>query len=148
MVTGILVTASKSEDGSYPYNTVTVVMLTESTKLLLTVIAHIRDGNSLRSWFENFSTHRSTLILYLVPASLYGLYNILSYHNLQVFDPTTYFILLQFRTLLTAFIWMALFNKKLSMEQYSKTQIINQNGATSGFEMCFAIHTPKTSALS
>jgi hypothetical protein len=31
-----------------------------------------------------------------------------------------------------------------------QSQIMNQNGvqATSGFEMCFAVHTPETSALS
>ncbi len=33
--------------------------------------------------------------LYFVPAGLYAVYNILTYVNLQYFDPTTYFLLLQ-----------------------------------------------------
>jgi len=121
---GLLVTASKDENGDYPYNTVTVIMLTEATKLFITAVAHVREGNTLKSWFTNFSTHFNVYMLYLVPAGLYGLYNILSYHNLAQFDPTTYFILLQLRTLLTAAIWMALFNKKLSMEQYASLVIL------------------------
>lgn len=43
----------------------------------------------------------NVLALYLVPAFLYCLYNNLAFHNLSVFDPTTYFLLLQFRVVIT-----------------------------------------------
>lgn len=42
---------------------------------------------------------------YLIPAVLYCLYNNLSYINLSKFDPTTYFLLLQFRVVVTGIVF-------------------------------------------
>ena len=41
----------------------------------------------------------------MVPASLYCLYNNLSFENLSIFDPTTYFIFMQIRLLMTGVIY-------------------------------------------
>jgi len=55
--------------------------------------------------------HSATLLyvtvclLYFVPAGLYTAYNNLSFVNLQHFDPTTYFLLLQFRVVVTGIIF-------------------------------------------
>ena len=43
--------------------------------------------------------------MYLVPASLYCLYNNLAFVSLSFFNPTTYFMLMQIRLLLTGLIY-------------------------------------------
>jgi len=48
-------------------------------------------------------------IRYFAPAFLYALYNILTYYNLELFDPTTYFLLLQFRVVVTGVVWQVRF---------------------------------------
>lgn len=54
----------------------------------------------------------------MVPALLYCLYNNLAFVNLSIFDPTTYFILLQLRVILTGIIYQCLFKKDLSKIQW------------------------------
>ena len=44
---------------------------------------------------------RPAFLLYLVPAVLYCVYNMLTFVNLSAFDPTTYFLLLQLRVVVT-----------------------------------------------
>lgn len=46
------------------------------------------------------------------------MYNNLAFVNLSIFDPTTYFILLQLRVLLTGVIYQCLFKKDLSKIQW------------------------------
>jgi solute carrier family 35 (UDP-sugar transporter), member A1/2/3 len=58
------------------------------------------------------------LVLYLVPAFLYCLYNNLAFYNLQSFDPTTYFILLQLRVVITGVLFQIVFSKYLSRKQW------------------------------
>lgn len=54
----------------------------------------------------------------MVPAVLYCLYNNLAFVNLSIFDPTTYFILLQLRVILTGVVYQCLFKKDLSRIQW------------------------------
>lgn len=56
--------------------------------------------------------------LYIVPAILYCLYNNLAFVNLSIFDPTSYFILLQLRVILTGIVYQCLFKKDLSKMQW------------------------------
>lgn len=58
------------------------------------------------------------LALYLVPALLYCLYNNLAYVNLAHFDPTSYYLLLQFRVAITGILFQAIFKKWLSKMQW------------------------------
>ncbi|CAB0006213.1 unnamed protein product [Nesidiocoris tenuis] len=46
--------------------------------------------------------------LYLIPASLYCLYNNLSFINLSTFDPTTYFMVLQLRVVVTGVVFQVM----------------------------------------
>jgi UDP-sugar transporter A1/2/3 len=57
-------------------------------------------------------------IKYFIPSFLYCLYNNLTFVNLRSYDPTTYFLLLQFRVVLTAIIFQILFSKKLTRLQW------------------------------
>lgn len=47
----------------------------------------------------------AVLVLYMVPALLYCLYNNLAFVNLAAFDPTTYFMLLQLRVVVTGIVF-------------------------------------------
>lgn len=53
-----------------------------------------------------------------MPAILYCLYNNLAFVNLSIFDPTSYFILLQLRVILTGIVYQCLFKKDLSKMQW------------------------------
>jgi len=114
---GMLVTASRNGSSSYSYNTVTVVLLTEMMKLVFSSIIYFKDA-SVRSLFEGVYKYRWVLLLYLVPATLYCLYNNLSFLSLAYFDPTTYFMFMQIRLLLTGLIYQILFKKTLSGKQW------------------------------
>lgn len=75
-------------------------------------------SNSFKSLITSVISGRHVLILYLVPAFLYCLYNNLSFHNLAAFDPTTYFILLQLRVVITGVLFQIVFKKYLSHKQW------------------------------
>jgi UDP-sugar transporter A1/2/3 len=53
-----------------------------------------------------------------VPSFLYCLYNNLTFVNLSSYDPTTYFLLLQFRVVVTGILFEVLFSKRLSKVQW------------------------------
>lgn len=53
-----------------------------------------------------------------MPAFLYCLYNNLAFVNLSIFDPTSYFILLQLRVILTGIVYQCLFKNDLSKMQW------------------------------
>ena len=121
---GILVTASKSSDNSYHYNTVTVVLLTEVLKLLTAALAYLKGGNSVSQLVREFVTHKKVLALYFIPAALYCLYNNLAFVNLSNYDPTTYYLLLQFRVVVTGVVFQILFKKSLSRMQWLSLVIL------------------------
>lgn len=55
---------------------------------------------------------------YFIPSFLYCLYNNLTFVNLSSYDPTTYFLLLQFRVVVTGIVFQILFSKRLSQIQW------------------------------
>lgn len=59
-------------------------------------------SNPIKSLVTETVQSKKVLALYFVPAFLYCLYNNLSFVNLSYFDPTSYYLLLQFRVVLTA----------------------------------------------
>ncbi|KAK0081592.1 hypothetical protein PV325_011905 [Microctonus aethiopoides] len=113
---GIIVTWSQS-DGDYAYNTVTVVLLTEILKLIVSVVLYCWD-NPPTLLVHEIIKHRHIFLLYMVPSVLYCLYNNLAFINLAVFDPTTYYLLLQFRVVVTGIIFQVVFKKRLSTKQW------------------------------
>ena len=63
----------------------------------------------MTSWNLKFSI--LVLVLYIVPAFLYCLYNNLTFVNLEAYDPTSYYLLLQFRVVVTGVIFqVSVFN--------------------------------------
>ncbi|XP_043277666.1 UDP-galactose transporter senju [Venturia canescens] len=113
---GIIVTWSQSK-GEYDYNIVTVVLMTEVLKLIVSGSLYCWDqGISLL--FREIVQHKHVLLLYMIPSFLYCIYNNLAFVNLAVFDPTTYYLLLQFRVVMTGIIFQFVFNKRLSTKQW------------------------------
>ena len=100
----MLVTTSRSGGSDYPYNTVTVVLITEALKLLLSSSIYLRDKTAV-SMGEGILKNKNVLGLYFVPAALYCLYNNLSFVSLSYFNPTSYFMFMQIRLLLTGLIF-------------------------------------------
>ncbi|RMX70146.1 hypothetical protein DD238_000280 [Peronospora effusa] len=62
--------------------------------------------------------HRNLLLLYFIPSGLYVIYDVLSYINLRAFDAATYFLLLQFRLVVTGVLHQAMFSKRLNRNQW------------------------------
>lgn len=60
----------------------------------------------------------------MVPATLYCFYNNLAFTNLAIFDPTTYFMFMQTRLLMTGVIYQFLFKRKLSGKQWISLLIL------------------------
>lgn len=114
---GILVTATKDKDNHYSFNTTTVVLLSEFVKLVVAFGLHLRDA-TLGDFIEQVRSNTKVLLLYIVPAFMYCLYNNLAFVNLANYDPTTYYLLLQFRVVVTGIIFQVLFNKQLSGRQW------------------------------
>ncbi|XP_046551122.1 UDP-galactose transporter senju-like [Haliotis rubra] len=114
----ILVTASKTSSNTYKYNTVTVVLLTECVKLITSLILYLKD-HSCATLKADVIKHRQVLGLYFMPAFLYCLYNNLQFVNLAAYDPTTYYLLLQFRVVITGVFFQILFRKQLSRIQWA-----------------------------
>ncbi|XP_060881225.1 UDP-galactose transporter senju [Metopolophium dirhodum] len=113
---GLLVKLSQDK-GTYNYNVVSVIILTEVIKLVISLFLFCKD-NPLRNIIDQTRENYTVLFLYMVPALLYCLYNNLAFVNLSIFDPTTYFILLQLRVILTGIVYQCLFKKDLSKIQW------------------------------
>ncbi|XP_017875148.1 UDP-galactose transporter senju-like [Ceratina calcarata] len=113
---GIIVTWSQ-RDGHYEYNIVLVVLMTEVLKLIASVILYCKDYTFV-SLYQEIIKNKTVLFLYMIPSFLYCLYNNLAFINLAAFDPTTYYVLLQFRVVMTGIIFQVVFNKKLSLKQW------------------------------
>ncbi|KAL0101560.1 hypothetical protein PUN28_018999 [Cardiocondyla obscurior] len=119
---GILVTWSQ-RSGRYEYNIVAVVLMTEVLKLVISTALYCKD-NSILTLLQETRKNKKVLLLYMIPALLYCLYNNLAFVNLARFDPTTYYVLLQLRVVLTGIIFQVIFNKKLSATQWISLVIL------------------------
>lgn len=90
-----------------------LLTLTEATLLLDWSTLVFKTRKVSAHWHLSASHFHCTLslltfvvwMLYFGPAGLYALYNILTYVNLQHYDPTTYFLLLQLRVVVTGILF-------------------------------------------
>ncbi|XP_018916806.1 UDP-galactose transporter senju isoform X2 [Bemisia tabaci] len=114
---GLITTASQEADNKYKYNTTLAVLFTEVIKLFASILLFWRE-NALSSLWTQTVTHKKLMWLYFVPSLLYCLYNNLSFINLSAYDPTTYFLLLQLRVVITGVVFQVLFKKQLSCVQW------------------------------
>lgn len=67
--------------------------------------------------------HRVLLLRYFIPSGLYVLYDVLSYVNLRRFDASTYFLLMQFRMVITGMLHQFMFQKRLNRNQWTSLAV-------------------------
>lgn len=151
---GVFVTASKTENGGYDYNTTLVVFLSELLKLILSALLYTIRKENKPHIFKAIALNYKLLLLYFVPSLLYCFYNNLAFINLSHYDPTSYYVLLQFRVVLTAILFQCLFKKKLTYMQWISLAIltlgcmiksfdaatVQSNGATDVWSQIFNIY--------
>ena len=65
-------------------------------------------SHSVIRLYRDVITHFAILACYMIPAFLYCLYNNLSFTNLAFFDPTSYFMFMQIRLLMTGVIYQVI----------------------------------------
>lgn len=119
----------RAKENHVMFNSTSAVLMQALLKLVLaTGMFCVVDQGSIASFLtavrvrpkdeQSLTSSPSLFVLYLIPAGLYALYDILSYINLQRMDATTYFLLLQFRLVLTAVLHQYMFSKKLLSHQW------------------------------
>ncbi|CAH0702386.1 unnamed protein product [Spodoptera exigua] len=121
---GVFVTASKTENGDYDYNTTLVVFLSELLKLVASAFLYTYKKENKPHLFKAIVMNYELLLMYFIPSLLYCFYNNLAFINLSHYDPTSYYILLQFRVVLTALLFQFLFKKKLAFMQWISLGIL------------------------
>lgn len=114
---GLLVTATKNKDNKFDYNPITVVLMTEALKLIIALGIFLK-SNTVSKMVQDFGRGKDIMLKYFIPSFLYCLYNNLTFINLTSYDPTTYFLLLQFRVVVTGVVFQILFKKYLSRVQW------------------------------
>ncbi|TMW69782.1 hypothetical protein Poli38472_001938 [Pythium oligandrum] len=99
-----------------------IIKLGIATYMFLTNDAMEKGATPLLERYRLLATqmneHRSLLVKYFIPSGLYVLYDVLSYVNLRKFDASTYFLLLQFRMVITGVLHQFMFKKKLNRNQW------------------------------
>lgn len=79
-----------------------------------------RSSGKLSALSRDVLKNKHLCLLYFVPAFLYCLYNNLAFVNLSKFDPTTYYLLLQLRVVITGI----LFQVSSNFEQEPNVELI------------------------
>ena len=80
---------------------VMIVTLQELIKLLVSVILYKKEGGSGNEFVSNMARG----LVYIAPAGLYAVYNNLTFLGLSLFDPSRYFVLMQFRIVATGLLY-------------------------------------------
>lgn len=106
------------------YNATSVVLLTETIKLILAASMYVAHDGSLREMIRVTSKEVRVLLLYGIPAVLYAMYNNLLFINLASFDPGTYNVLIQLKIALTGVLYQILFSKQLNRNQWAAILLI------------------------
>ena len=98
-------------------------MFTELIKLIMASMIYLKD-HSIVNMYKEITGNIGLLMYYMVPSALYCIYNNLTYIDLAYYDPTTYYILLQFRIAVTGVIYQILFSKYLNRTQWASLLLL------------------------
>ena len=106
------------KNGSGPVSSTSIVLMQEFFKLVFSVsVLRFKTG----SWahvLSQISASKKFFLLYMIPALFYSIYNNLAFIGLREFDPTTYFVLMQFRVVIVALFSILFLKKKISAYQW------------------------------
>jgi UDP-sugar transporter A1/2/3 len=107
-----------------PTDTKSIVFFQEATKLLITTFLFLRHEGTPGGLMQQLVRHRRVLLLYFIPAGLYAVYNNLTFIGLSIFDPASYFVLMQFRLILTGALSVVILKKELSIRNWLALVIV------------------------
>mmetsp|Transcript_8569 Transcript_8569/g.9509 ORF Transcript_8569/g.9509 Transcript_8569/m.9509 type:complete len:447 (-) Transcript_8569:51-1391(-) len=100
------------------FNTSSAVLLQSLLKIGISFSLFVKQGGSVHELLKLAIKHRDVFLLYMIPAFFYTVYDILAYVNLQQLDPTTYFLLLNLRLVLTGLVHQIIFQRQLNRNQW------------------------------
>jgi len=102
---------------NYAFNPVTVILMTEVFKFILSVIFHFSQFRLKNLPFEVINVvEKITLGVYFAaPAAIYCIYNYLFFVNLVFFDPVSYRVLINMRILWSGLLFQLFFKKQLGL---------------------------------
>lgn len=131
---GLLIRAAQNKYTN-GFNQIIIVLSTELLKFVICLaLYHINTHQYHNAGLMSDIKRNSRLLfLYLIPALLYCFYNNLAFVNLKLFDPTTYFCLMQFRIALTAVIYQILFRRKLTRIQWISLLVLTLGCLIKGY---------------
>jgi len=142
-----VVTWSKWEEFQ-EYSAALTVFFAEFGKCIVCLIAYRwQSGNSFMQLLALIKKERKLWFLYLIPSGLYAVYNILAFYSLERTDPTTYFIFLQLRSLVSGVVYQALFKKKLSRSQWGSMALLTIGAITKEISFEDGLHINVFDAL-
>lgn len=126
-------------NGSYDYDFTGVIVITELSKMVLSLILYYRNATSVHSGegganssaalTTGMTVNQATDALFefattggnrfAIPAVVYAIYNNLTFMILTAFNPTSWRVLINIRILWTALLFQYFFNKKLSRRKWT-----------------------------
>lgn len=113
-IQGILVHRAKRISN---FDASTIVLFQDIVKLTVSCVLLTREFPGGIS--KPLTFNRKSWTLYLVPAGLYGVYNVLTFTALSMFEPSRYFVLMQARIVVTGVIHGAVMGRRLSVQQWT-----------------------------
>jgi len=118
-----LLTRATQKAGKYDYNYTFLVLGTELAKFLICLIILLVKYKPTEA-LHMVIKEKKLFVLYLIPAGLYVLYNNLAFVSLQNFEPATYLLLMNIRTVVLGFVYQVFLNTKLSKIQWTSLIIL------------------------
>lgn len=111
---------ARDENGFYPFEFQTAVLLTEVTKFILSLTFHFGSFpvREIPKEVKNFIAWWPSGIYFIVPAFIYLVYNMLLYYNLSYFDPVSYRVLINNRILWSGLLFQVFFRKQLGLQKW------------------------------
>lgn len=100
------------------YNPISAVFMQDLGKLMITGILFVSTEGNIFELLKNVKQFRILFLLYLIPAGLYAIYNNLTFYALSRFDPSSYFVLMQFKIVVTALLSVLVLGKVITKYQW------------------------------
>jgi UDP-galactose transporter len=113
---GILVHLSVKWD--LKYNVTSAVFCQDLCKLIITLCLYSIQEGSMSKLVSTVKKNQQLFMMYMVPAGMYAIYNNLTFYALSRFEPASYFVLMQFKIVMTAALSVSLLNKKVEKLQW------------------------------
>jgi hypothetical protein len=106
---------SPPDDSETSIPSTQIVLMQEVLKLIFASMVLAWTG---KDGFGSVFRSRRLAVAYLAPATLYAAYNNLSVLGLSLFNPSTYFLLLQFRIVIVGVLSVFVLGRRISTQQW------------------------------